>query len=84
MIQLRVLAVSTNHNAFGVRNMILIGDNGKGWQAAANDLNVKKTGDVIVVPDTGNVTEHLARMQFEIPSELSCVTEVLFRKVWPE
>jgi RecG-like helicase len=81
--QLKVVAVSTNHNSFGLRNMIFIGDNGEGWQAAANDLNVRSKGDVLRIPDDGDIGLHLAGFNFEIPSRLNPDPPAkLMKEVW--
>lgn len=81
-IQLKVVAVSANHNSFGLRNMVFIGDNGQGWQAAANDINVRREGDIIRVPSEGDIGLHLTAFNFEIPSQLPDPPAKLLKEVW--
>lgn len=76
-VRLRVVAVSSNHNGFGLRNMVMIGDNRQGWRALANDLRVKKKGDTITVlpNEDGRITDgvilnHLTAMGLEDPYRL--------------
>jgi len=69
-IRLKVVAVSSNHNSFGLRNMVFITDHGQGWQAAANDINVRKQGDILQVPDEGDIGLHLTAFNFEIPERI--------------
>lgn len=46
----KVASVSSNHNSFGLRGMILVAQDGEAWEVAANDINVGKKGDVVSVP----------------------------------
>jgi len=82
MVQLKVVAVSSNHNSFGLRNMILIGDNGQGWQAAANDLNVKPRNAILTVPDGQSIPTFLTLQSFEIPRQLADPPAELLAEVW--
>jgi hypothetical protein len=82
MIQLKVVAVSSNRNAFGLRNMILIGDNGEGWQAAANDLNVKPKDTILRIPEGQDIPTFLTLQSFEIPSQLEDPPAKLLKEVW--
>ena len=70
MPKLKVVAVSTNQNSFGLRNMVMIGDAGTGWSAAANDLSVKPKDTVLAVPDDQDVLTFLTLQSFEIPQKL--------------
>jgi hypothetical protein len=72
MITLQVIAVSLNTNSFGLRNQIFIGDNGKGYQAAASQLNVRKQGDILEVPGStdNDVLTFFVRQGFELGSVL--------------
>ena len=84
-IQLKVVAVSSNYNSFGLRNMVFVTDHGQGWQAAANDINVLKRGDIILVPSDGDIGLHLTGFNFEIPSRLTPDPSVeLVREAFPE
>lgn len=82
MVQLKVVAVSSNHNSFGLRNMILIGDNGEGWQAAANDLNVKPKDTILRIPEGQDIPTFLTLQSFEIPSQLADPPAEVLKEVW--
>lgn len=69
-MRLKVIAVSSNHNSFGLRSMILISDNGQGWQALANDLNVKAKGTVFEIPEDQSVSTFLCLQSFECTRRL--------------
>lgn len=82
MVQLKVIAVSSNHNSFGLRNMVMIGDNGQGWQAAANDLNVKPKDTILRIPEGQDIPTFLTLQSFEIPSELPAPNAAVMKEVW--
>jgi len=81
-IQLKVIAVSSNHNSFGLRNMIFISNNGQGWQAAANDLNLKKKDTVLTVPEGQDIPTFLTLQSFEIPQQLESPSAAVMEQVW--
>jgi len=82
MVKLKVVALSSNRNSFGLRNMIMIGDNGQGWQAAANDLNLKPRNTVLTVPEGQSIPTFLTLQSFEIPSQLADPPAELLADVW--
>ncbi len=71
MVQLKVVAVSSNLNSFGLRNMVFVGNNGQGWEAAANELNVKEKGDVLTIPEGQSITTFLVSQSFELVRHLT-------------
>jgi hypothetical protein len=82
-IRWKVISVSRNYNAFGLRGMVLIGDNGQGWEVAANDINIKAVGDILCGPDRGDAGMYFTSLGFEIPRRLrpdppAAVVEELF------
>lgn len=82
-MKLKVVSVSSNHNSFGLRGMILISDNGQGWEAAANDLNVKAKGDVVNVRTLDNGEPDFSGLGFEIPHRLNPDPPAkLMKEVW--
>jgi len=81
---MKVIAVSDNYNAFGLRNMIMVTSDGKGWQAAANDINLKLTGSVFKLPSKGDVGLFLSGMGMEIPSELPDPPPAVMKAAWAE
>lgn len=86
MIRLKVAAVSSNTNSFGLRNQIFIADNGKAYQAAANYINVKKTGDLLQVP--GNTDEdvftHFIHLGFELPDLFRTPPQNVVHEAFPD
>jgi hypothetical protein len=47
LVEFRVVAVSTNTNSFGLRQMILLSKDGHTFNACFNYLNVKQKGESI-------------------------------------
>lgn len=83
MVQLKVVAVSSNHNSFGLRNMIFIGNNGQAWEAAANSLNVKEKGTVLTVPEDQSIPTFLVKQSFELARQLTpSPPPKLMKEVW--
>ena len=83
-VLLKVIAVSANQNAFGLQNMVMIGDNGEGWRAAGNAVNIAAVGDVFKVPAGEDIGMTLAARGFETPSKLQPDPSArLVRDVWP-
>ena len=46
-VDFKVVAVSTNTNSFGLRQMIMVAKNGWTYKACFNYLNVREKGDTI-------------------------------------
>jgi hypothetical protein len=70
MTRLKVACVSTNTNSFGLRGSIFVSDDGRGYEAAANDLNLKPEGAVTTVPAGVTVENHLTALGYELPRRL--------------
>ena len=84
-MRLKVISVSQNHNAFGLRGMIMISDNGQAWEAAANDLNVKQKGDIITTTVLGSGEPSFTGLGLEIPRRLSPdPTPAIMKEIWGE
>jgi len=47
LVEFKVVAVSTNTNSFGLRQMIMVSRDGHTYTACFNHLNVKEKGDII-------------------------------------
>ena len=72
-MKLKVVAVSSNTNSFGLRQMLLFSEDGKAYKACANSLNFRSKGFVLELPtnDPSMTTEdHLVRMSFELVERL--------------
>lgn len=75
MLRLKVLTVSTNANSFGLKSMILLADNGQGYQALSNEINLRPTGTVMDVDDI-NTTPELAIVSHLVRCGYECVTRL--------
>lgn len=82
MIRLKVVAVSKNTNSFGLRGMVIVGDNGKGYEAAANELNVKKEGVEFEIASHIDPLDHFVTLGFELGRELNAPPKVLVEKLF--
>lgn len=85
----RVVAISTNKNAFGLSGVMLMAEDGETWQAGANDLNLpQRMQDVEVeVDDEGR--HHWSALGYEIPQRFADkappqVLEEVFPEVDPK
>jgi hypothetical protein len=68
----RVATVSSNANSFGLRSLILIAQDGEGWKAAANTVNLKLKGETINVPLHRDTCRPMWEVfGFEIPERLN-------------
>lgn len=64
--EFKVLTISGNTNAFGLRGVVMIAKDGEAWQVGSNDLNLPEKGQVIRITD-----DNFAIHGFEIPERLS-------------
>lgn len=80
--QFKVSALSSNLNSFGLRNHILIAEDGEAWQAAASELNVRKQGEIIKLHLDLNDVPDFAYAGFEIPSRLPNAPRNVVNEVW--
>jgi len=88
MTELIVAAVSKNTNAFGLWGMILVSRKRQAYEVAANDINVKRKGDMIQVAGETNpeILLDLGSFGFEIPKVLdtdvpAAVVEEMFASI---
>ena len=79
----KVVAVSSNMNAFGLTGMVLVARDGEAWQVGANHINVKKQGSVLRVPGKATV-RNFAALGFEIPERLPVAPPLVVAAVWVE
>lgn len=79
----KVAAVSSNTNDFGLYAVILIGADGEAWRVAANNLNVKKAGEILTVALAGPRHRRVwETFGFEIPMRLPEAPLQVVREVW--
>ena len=68
-MKLKVVAISTNTNAFGLYAVNMISDTGEGWRALSNSLNKPGPGTEIDVGEAP-VLEMLIGRNWECPERL--------------
>ena len=73
MIRLRIEAISSNTNAFGLRSMILFGENGQVYQALSNELNLRPIHDVLEIGTENFFNEESAARTYLIRSGYECI-----------
>lgn len=85
-VQLKVVAVSSNTNSFGLYNQIFFTSDGKAYQASANEINVLKRHDVLTVPDnTENaILNFFVTRGFELGEQLSTPPLAAIKEVFPD
>lgn len=66
----RVISHSKNTNSFGLTGSVIVTDEGQGWQAAANSINIKPVGHVFTFPSGQNFGNFLSSQGYEIPQRL--------------
>lgn len=64
----KVVAVSKNHNSFGLKGHIVMSKDGECWEIAGNHLNEKKRGELLTVNLNQNNIPNFSG--FEIPRKL--------------
>lgn len=69
-MQVKIAAVSSNTNSFGLRNHIFISRTGEAFQGCANNLNGIQRGSVIML-DAAYPLGTLVRLGFELAERLS-------------
>ena len=80
-MKLKVVNVSNNANAFGLRSHIFVAEDGQGYTALANDINFQLVGTVIECGDAPLTA--LTCRGFECPERLSHVADEAFcREAW--
>lgn len=62
--KLKVIAVSSNVNSFGLREMVLLSEQNEYYKASANALNLRKVGDELLVHEP--VLASLINYSFEL------------------
>ena len=77
-----VASVSSNTNSFGLRGMVLVARDGEAWQVGANDINVKKKGEVLRIPGR-KTARNFAALGFEIPERLKDAPPGVLTEIWP-
>jgi len=82
--ELKVVALSDNTNAFGLRGVIFVSRTGGAWRAAASALNVPELGRVFSFTGDPIAQPPFGKWGFEIPERLPDPPEDVVRATWPE
>ncbi len=86
-MKLKVVAVSCNTNSFGLREMIFISDNGWGFKACANQLNLRNDGAILdlgpIVHKKDVLNVFVRAYNFELGESLSDPLDSVFLEAWP-
>jgi hypothetical protein len=80
--QFKVAALSSNLNSFGLRNHVLIAEDGEAWQAAASHTNVRAKGEIVRAVLDRNDVPDFSYLGFEIPSKLPNAPRNVVNEVW--
>jgi hypothetical protein len=83
----RVASVSSNTNSFGLKQMVLLAQDGTAYKACANSLNLKQRGeDVTVQFDEGEQEYDFTSLGFEIPEKMpeapKHIIDAVIEEVW--
>ena len=79
-VHFKVVAVSENTNSFGLKQCIMLAQNGLAYKACANSLNIPSKGESVFIPyeEGPNGIEDaflcFAKKGFEIPERLEDAT----------
>lgn len=65
-IRLKVVALASNTNSFGLRGVTLISSHGQCWEVASPALHVPRLEEIIEVPRWSSIEEVLTRRGFEL------------------
>lgn len=77
----KVVAVSKNTNSFGLHGVVMIAEDGEGWEAAHGPLELPEQGDILQVSmDDGGL--NWAAVGFEIPRRLPQAPKDVVSQVW--
>jgi hypothetical protein len=77
----RVIAISGNRDAFGLRGVVVVNRRGQVYQFASHDLNLPKL-NADLQPPMHHGTPLWSRMGFEIPERLSDMPAHLLSEVF--
>jgi len=81
--EFKVAAVSSNTNSFGLYGMLLLAKDREVWQVGANNLHVKKVGDIVEVRvDEVNSEPDFTSLSYEIPQRMPDCTQKLADEIW--
>ena len=83
MKHFKVVAISGNHNSFGLHGVVLVAKDGQAYEIGSNDLHMPRQGDVLDVPVRPGGGLDWAELGYEIPRALDppAPPEVV-RQVW--
>lgn len=83
MKHFKVVAISTNHNSFGLHGVVVVARDGQAYEVGASDLHLPKEGDVLAVPTKPGLGLDWGKFGYEIPRELAPpASPEVVRQVW--
>lgn len=77
----KVAAISNNTNAFGLRGVVLIAEDGEAWEVASDELDLPKQSEVLSVPTFDGFLQW-GTFGFEIPRQIDHAPAKVVREVW--
>jgi hypothetical protein len=83
----RVVAVTTNANSFGLKQMVLLAQDGTAYKACANSIRLRQRGEDVTVPfDEGEQEYDFTSLGFELPEKMpdapKDVLDAVIEEVW--
>lgn len=81
-MRLKVAAVSSNQNSFGLKQMLLFTEHGKAWRVLANSVGVRKVNDILTIPDDTDIATELTKKGFECPERSPDPSLQVMQEVW--
>lgn len=79
----KVAAVSSNTNSFGLRQMILVSEDGMTFTSCFNYLNVKKAGDIVQgIVNTNENKVHAMFKGGELTEMVATAPRSIIKELW--
>lgn len=83
----RVAAVTSNANSFGLKQMVLLAQDGTAYKVCANSLHLKQKGEDITVQfDEAEGDYNFTSLGFEIPEEMpkapKHIMDAVIEEIW--
>lgn len=81
----KILTMSENTNAFGLRGVVLVAEDGESWEAGGSYLRVRDwaVGTVVNVPHNG-LAATFAPIGLEIPRRLAKAPTTVVQALWEQ
>jgi len=89
-VRLKVIATSTNTNAFGLYRTVMVGDNRRAYAGLVNSSNRLTDGTIMLFADIDPTSDQaittrlVTSRHMEIPERLPDPNLAVLQEVWPE